>query len=125
MEQEVLLVEEIIDAEIEREILRRVVVDLHVDDEVIVEGAEDVGDDVGVIQRRILLAAVARRDRVGPALVRPVGDAELGAPVRHVGDALADHGIGQPVSGLVPTKVGSRQNARNRRKSRCRTAAGP
>ena len=52
----------------------------------------DVRDDVGVIQRRILLAAVARRDRIGPAFVRPIGHAERGAPVRNIGHALADHG---------------------------------
>jgi hypothetical protein len=34
--------------------------DLHVHDEVVIEGAAYVGDDVGVIERRILLAAVAR-----------------------------------------------------------------
>src|ERR1700722_903137 len=42
MEQEVLLVEEIIDPEIEREIRRRIVVDLQVDPEEFVEGAEHV-----------------------------------------------------------------------------------
>jgi hypothetical protein len=66
VEQEVLLVEEVIDPEIEREIFGGVVMDLHVHDEVVIEGAVDVGDDVGVIQRRILLAAVARRDGIGP-----------------------------------------------------------
>src|SRR4030088_1831408 len=42
MEQEVLLVEEVIDPEIEREILRRVVMDLHVRDDVFVERAVDM-----------------------------------------------------------------------------------
>ncbi|KTT92291.1 hypothetical protein NS44R_14725, partial [Mammaliicoccus sciuri] len=100
MEQEVLLVEDVIDAEIEREVRGRVVMDLHVDDEEIVERAIDVGDDVGVVECRILLAAVARCDGVGPALVRPVGHADLGAPIRHIGNALADHGgrqVGQRI----------------------------
>lgn len=70
MEQEVLLVEEIVDAEVEGEVLGRTIVNLHVDHEIVVEGAEYMRDNVGIIQRRILLAAVARRDRVGPAVVR-------------------------------------------------------
>src|SRR5580692_6442399 len=57
VEQEVLLVEEVVDPEIEREICRGIVMDLHVDHDVVVESAVDVGDDVGVIQRRILFSA--------------------------------------------------------------------
>src|SRR6185312_3571360 len=92
MEQEVLFVEQIIDSEIEREILRGVVVHFHVHHKKVVEGAEYMRDDIGVIERRILLPAIARRDRVGPAFIRPVGHAGLGPPVRNKGNALADDG---------------------------------
>jgi len=64
MEQEVLFVEEIVDPEIERETHGRVIVNLRIAHEVIVEGSEQVRNDIGVVQRRTLLAAATRRDRV-------------------------------------------------------------
>src|ERR1700722_13020275 len=75
VEQEVLLVEEVVDPEIEREICRGIVMALYIAHDGGVESPVDVGHDVGVIQRRILFSAVAGGDGVGPTLVRPMGDA--------------------------------------------------
>src|SRR3954464_10316547 len=52
MEQEVLLIEQIIYPEIEREIPGGVVMDLHVHHEEVIEGTEDMRNAVGVIKGR-------------------------------------------------------------------------
>src|ERR1700760_966233 len=90
MEQEVLLVEDVIDPEIEREIFRRVVMHLQVDHEEIIEGPVDVRNDIGVVESRILLSAIARPPRMAPAVVRRVCPAKLGPPVRHERHAFTD-----------------------------------
>src|ERR1700683_4352000 len=69
VEQEVLLVEEIVDAEIDRDVLGRRVVPLHIDHEEVVERTEHVRNDVRIVERRILLAAEARRDGISPAII--------------------------------------------------------
>lgn len=49
MKEEIFLIVKIVDAEVERNIFRRVIMDACIDDEEAVERAVDVGNDVGVI----------------------------------------------------------------------------
>jgi hypothetical protein len=61
VEQEILLVENVVDAEVEREILGCFVVNLGVDNEVFVESAVDMRNDVGVVEGRIAPPQAQRR----------------------------------------------------------------
>src|ERR1700733_178739 len=90
MKQKVLFVEDIIDPEIKREILRRVVMDLHIHDEKWIECLKDVLRSVGVIKGRKLLTGVARRHCIGPTVIRPISNSERRSPLRDVRNLLAD-----------------------------------
>ena len=92
MEEEVLLVVEVIDPKVDRGPIVHGVVDARVDYDKAVEGTEHVIDDVAVVDRRELLAAVASCHGEGPVRVRTIGQRERRSEVGDVGHVLARRG---------------------------------